>query len=151
MTELYEYTRLPPRLAVTCPVCGAEARFLSRAGTFLPVRLAADVDADGRAPLSWDGTLSCPPCGVSCAHRLNWPADAFYRVEHRGAVLWAHDRAMMADILRYLEAGARRDAVRKSSDRFVNLVLIPSPFLTAKARDPVARKIRARLSTSPPR
>lgn len=148
MTELYEYPGLGPELDLTCPSCGGEARFKSDSGLQLPV-LRQNRNNKTAAPVkSWAGKYSCRSCATTAAHSVNWPEDAFYKVEYRGNLLWAQTRKMMEDIRDYISAGADRDATRKSSAYFVKLALIPKEFLNAKARAPILKKIDALLTAS---
>jgi sarcosine oxidase delta subunit len=86
------------------------------------------------------GTVVCAACGLRRKHRLAWPSDAWFQVEHRGKVLWAFDRSS-ANALRELIAatGARKKTRR---DRWSSFLLhVPKEFLAASARDSLGKKL----------
>ncbi len=144
MTEIYDRKGIAPKLALACPQCGAEARFEGLYGKMpLPVMLA---DGKTGTKLSWAGRLSCLACGLNRTHEVDWPREAFFQLDYRGETLWAFDRAMMMEILAYLNAGADRDAVRGKSVHATRLMRLPKAFLAAKARETLAAKIEALLA-----
>mgnify|MGYP003657819324 CR=1 FL=1 len=131
MTGLYDRRGIAPKLALACPQCGAEARFESLYGDLpLPVMLA---DGKTGTRLSWAGRLSCLACGLNRTHEVDWPREAFYR-------------AMLMDVLAYLNAGVDRDRVRQASIHAARLMRLPKAFLSAKAREAVTAKIEVLLS-----
>ena len=106
-----------------------------------------DLD-EGQGPARWQpmdagiGVASCAACGLRRKHRLDWPRDAWFAIEHRGQVLWALDREM-AEELRSFVASADR---RRSGLRYQRfLERVPSVFLGAKVREAVVNKLTARL------
>ncbi|WP_417491152.1 hypothetical protein [Maricaulis sp.] len=144
MTGLYDRRGIAPKLALACPQCGAEARFESLYGDLpLPVMLA---DGKTGTRLSWAGRLSCLVCGLNRTHEVAWPREAFYQLGYRGETLWAFDRAMMIEVLAYLDAGVDRDRVRQASIHAARLMRLPKVLLSAKAREAVTAKIEALLS-----
>ena len=144
MTEIYDRKGIAPKLALACPQCGGEARFVSLYGDMpLPVMLA---DKQTGTRLSWAGRLTCLGCGLNGRHEVDWPREAFFQLDYRGETLWAFDRAMMDDILAYLTAGVDRDAVRRNSAYAGRLMHLPKAFLTAKARETLVAKIEALLA-----
>tara|TARA_R110000868_G_scaffold158190_3_gene386134 strand:- start:17315 stop:17758 length:444 start_codon:yes stop_codon:yes gene_type:complete len=146
MTELYDRRGIAPRLALACPSCRREARFEGAYGDLpLPVMIA---DGKDGTKLSWAGRLTCLDCGLNHVHEVDWPRDAFYRLAYRGETLWAFDRAMLADILAYLNAGADRDKVRAASPFATRLMRLPKVFLAARAREALVGKIEALLRKS---
>ncbi|MBT8408503.1 MAG: hypothetical protein KJN93_02620 [Alphaproteobacteria bacterium] len=86
------------------------------------------------------GAAVCLSCGARRKHALHWPQDAFLTIEHKGHVLWAMDRPALAALIEYIEAEDRKAARRGPFQGF--LMKIPSVFLTAGARAPVAAKLR---------
>lgn len=84
------------------------------------------------------GTVVCGACGARRRHKLNWPSEAFYQIEHQGRVLWAFNRE---------HAVATRDFIASDErDRSVHafplaLMKIPAPFLSAKNRKAIVGKL----------
>lgn len=144
MSELYDREGIAPKLALTCPACSAEAQFEGRYGDHrLPVQVD---DGQGGTKLSWAGHISCLCCGLSQAHDVIWPEEAFYRIEHRGTQVWAYDRPMMEAILAFIAARADRDKVRRESPYALDLMRLPREVLAARARPKVAARIEACLA-----
>lgn len=144
MTEIYDRRGIAPKLALACPHCGAEARFEGLYGEMpLPVMLA---DGKTGTKLSWAGRLSCLACGLNRTHEVDWPREAFFQIDYRGETLWAFDRAMMVEILAYLNAGVNRDAVRSASPYALLLMRLPKALLAGKAREALATRIAALLA-----
>ena len=143
MTEIYEHALLHGPLDIVCPRCGGRAVFSTRHNKALPVTLkTADgtIKADNR-----DGQVRCTACSHVAAHTLAWPDQAWFQVEYKGQVLWAKDQAMMIEIRRFIAAGADRNAIGKTSEWWRYLLRIPSIFLSARARDPILKKIDKHL------
>ena len=91
-----------------------------------------------RSVTGQDGTLACRSCDVRRKHRLRWPNDAWFQIEYRGRLLWAFDRDMASRLLAYIEG-----KIRPGPDW--QLLKVPAHFRSAKARDEVAKRLRARL------
>ncbi len=144
MTGIYEHPLLAGAMDIACPHCQGRAVFSTTHGLPLPVSLR---QADGTIlPDNWDGRVRCSACGHAAAHALDWPAQAWFQIEHKGQVLWAKDAATLAEIRRFIAAGAGRNALGKTSEYARFLLRIPSIFLSAQARVPVLRKIDKRLA-----
>lgn len=144
MTEIYDHALLRGPMDIACPRCGGRAVFSTRHDKALPVtvrRADGTILTDNR-----DGQVGCTACGHAASHTLDWPGQAWFQVEYRGQVLWAKDRAMMTEIRRFIAAGADRNAIGKTSEWWRYLLRIPSIFLSARARDPILRKIDKRLA-----
>lgn len=130
---LYRYglgAPLPENIPELTP---AEARELSMTGPWPPHRD--------------EGSVVCETCGHRAAHRVNWPAEAFYQVEHRGEVLWAWNRGQAEALLRLAESPGMKPQEDRIHGDFLKRV--PTGFFTAKARDAVARKLRRCLESQP--
>ena len=88
------------------------------------------------------GTVVCDACGLRRKHRLDWPSDAYFQVSYRGQVLWAFNREMAAELLRYVRASDRN---RRQFRFQAFLMKVPTHFLTAKARETVADRLEKAL------
>ena len=89
------------------------------------------------------GAIVCTSCGMRRKHVLNWPGDAYFKIDHKQGVLWAFDREHASELLRYVRS-ADRD---RGNFRYrASLMKVPTRFLTAKARDSVAKALDRILS-----
>ncbi len=139
MSSIYDHPLLGGPLAIVCPGCDEQAVFSTSHGKPLPVRLRT---ATGEVlPDNWDGQVRCSACGHAARHVLDWPSDAWFKLDHRGETLWARDAEMLAEIRRFIAAGAERQAIKKTSSHARYLVRIPSTFLKATDRETLLRKI----------
>jgi len=96
--------------------------------------------------------VRCVECGFLKTHNLNWPEEAFFKVEYRGQILWAYDRAMALKILSYIESDDRKKRIisknAKGEDDYNYIVQdyvlrkLPEHFQTTKARPEVSKKLR---------
>ena len=144
MAEIYEHPLLAGPMDIVCPRCQGRAVFSTSHGLPLPVTLR---QADGTVLAdNWDGMMRCTACGHAGAHALDWPAQAWFQIEYKGQILWAKDAAMLAEIRRFIAAGAERNALGKTSEWRRYLLRIPSVFLSAQARAPLLKKIDKRLA-----
>lgn len=84
------------------------------------------------------GALVCEACGHRAKHELDWPADAYYKIEHRGRTLWAFDRSSTV-ALRDFVASKRRDIAKAGWGAF--LLRIPAWFLARSARETVVKRL----------
>ena len=141
MTEIYEHPLLVGLLDIVCPRCQGRAVF--SIGHGLPLAINPR-KADGTQ--NWGGRMRCTGCGHTAKHTLDWPAQAWFQIEYKGEILWAKDAAMLAEIRRFIAAGAERNALGKTSEWWRYLLRIPSVFLSAQAREPMLRKIDKRLA-----
>lgn len=87
------------------------------------------------------GEVSCPKCVSRYSHRLRWPSDAFYRVEHRGKVLWAWNREYLIMVREFIASLARN-----TDGSYYLRRKIPKFFLLAKHRERMVCKIDAVLA-----
>jgi hypothetical protein len=147
MTGIYEHPLLYGPLAIVCPACGGEAVFDPGHGGPLPTMRAGKNHYDPGIP-DWSGDLNCPACGMAGRHELNWPSEAYFTVDHGGQTLWALDHEMMVEFRAFIAAGAERKTLREASPHWRHLMRIPSVFLTAKAREPMLKKIDRVLGAS---
>jgi len=88
------------------------------------------------------GVVRCGECFWSGVHKLNWPADAYYRWEIRGHVLWAWSAEHARALLEYI-GSKHREAGDSPYAR--NLIRLPKEFLDAKVREIIVKRIRATL------
>lgn len=84
------------------------------------------------------GVVICGSCAARRKAVLNWPDDAFYKVDHLGQSLWAFNRDHLQSMRDYI-ASEDRDRSRHAYP--LALMKIPSVFLTTKARGPMVKKI----------
>ena len=98
-------------------------------------------------PHDVEGSVLCDTCGHRAPHRVNWPAEAFYQIEHRGQGLWAWHRAGAEAALRMAETPGMKPQDAPLHEDY--LKRLPTAFFTAKARDDVARKLRRLLEGTP--
>jgi hypothetical protein len=89
------------------------------------------------------GEVSCPKCVSRYSHTLNWPSDAFYRVEHRGKVLWAWNREYLVMVREFVASPARN-----TEGSYYLRRKIPKFFLLAKNRERIVGKINAVLAAT---
>lgn len=91
-----------------------------------------------------EGSCLCDACGRRRAHRLAWPADAYFQIEHKGHTLWAWNRHL-AEVLAAYVAAPDAKAYRAASPHEAFLKRVPTPFLTAQNRDAVLKKLRRKI------
>lgn len=96
-----------------------------------------------RAPHDTEGSCLCERCGYRHKHRLDWPREAYFQIEHRGHALWAWNRALALVLADYVSAPEKVSLVRSPYGDFLKRV--PTVFLTAKAREPVVKKLRRKI------
>ena len=107
---------------------------------------------EGYEPLNWAhsqylyrstgidlGSIRCRGCQYAKKHTLNWPGDAYFKMEYRGRILWAYDLECVHELLRYVED---KDRSRDGYKWRPFLREVPTHFLTAKARGAVAKRLR---------
>lgn len=106
---------------------------------------------DGYEPSEWDhrrtlyrphgldlGSLVCTACAFRRRHELQWPADAYFRIEYRGEVLWAFHRESAVDLRTFVASPSRQP----KKLRWASFLLhVPTVFLTAKARPTVLKRL----------
>ena len=83
------------------------------------------------------GSLFCA-CGHRARHTLAWPTEAFFQIEHRREVLWAYHREHAAALRDYI-AGTDRKPKRAKLGKL--MMHLPAPFLEARSRGPIVRKL----------
>ena len=93
------------------------------------------------------GCVSCGECHHRAKHELSWPGDAFYKVEHRGKLLWAFHCESATD-LRGFVASSDRDVESFTWSSF--LLHVPAEFLAKGARDAVVKKLDRLLEKTAP-
>lgn len=85
-----------------------------------------------------EGAVACNVCGLRARHGLDWPNDAWFQIEYRGQVLWAFHRESAEELRKYI---ASEDRSREGYRWALFLRHIPTPFLTAKAREAVVQRL----------
>lgn len=104
-----------------------------------------DQEADrGGYRLAHIGVVKCLACHFVGRHELRWPADAYFRWEHRGERLWAETAADARMLLHYIES-ADRDPDRYPDGYGATLRKLPAALRSAKSRAAVAARIRRTL------
>ncbi len=90
-----------------------------------------------------EGVVTCARCVARRPLRLAWPADAFYRLEHRGATLWAWNREYLMMIRNFI-ASERRDTM----GHYYFRRKLPKEFLFAKRRGELTAKLDRLLAAT---
>jgi len=123
---------------IVCPKCGRRATFRLRAAgkPRKPPRFRPG--AWQSAGPDW-GVCQCDHCVSRFDHALQWPHDAFWRTSVRGYDLWAHSRAEVGALIRYVASADRDLAAESEHDYFLRK--IPRALLAAKARDEVVKRL----------
>jgi hypothetical protein len=124
----WSFKSVPDHIVVRCRSCGGPAKMVGHGGRFYFM--------DGAV-----GIVSCPECISSYSHTLDWPSDAFYRVEHRRKVLWAWNREYLVMVREYIASSSR-----KTEGSYYLRRKLPKFFLLAKHRQHVVDKIDAVLT-----
>ena len=88
------------------------------------------------------GVLCCSCCASRRKHVLDWPTDAYYRVEVAGGLIWAWDRQHVIRLVNYLSA----EHLEPSVGWFLRH--IPKCFLLKRNRGKVVKALGALLATS---
>lgn len=91
----------------------------------------------GGYPVLEKGVFQCPACHGNGKHTLDWPHDAYWVWDIRGANLWAWSVDHARRILDYI---GQTNRFRPAS---YDLRHIPKEFLTAKVRALVVKRIHA--------
>ena len=99
----------------------------------------------GYTPRLDHGVASCTACGLRRKHALAWPKDALYQADYRGHVLWAYNREHAGELLDYIRSTTRN---RHDYTFQASLMKVPSVFLSAKAREAVAKKLELLLKSA---
>ena len=90
-----------------------------------------------------EGVVTCPRCVARRPHRLAWPADAYYRLEYRGAMLWAWNREFLV-LIRNFIASERRD----TAGQYYFRRKLPKKLLLAKRREELTAKLDRLLAAT---
>jgi len=95
------------------------------------------------------GTIRCTKCLIQKKHKLNWPEDAYFKIQYKGQTLWAYDRKYALKLLNYIKSDERKKRIvgykGNSQNTFISqdwfLRHIPEHFQTAKARPEIVKKL----------
>lgn len=87
------------------------------------------------------GVIICS-CGLRRKHSLQWPHDAFYKVDYRSKMLWAFDREIAFELRNYI-LSTNRNVENHKWQGF--LMKVPKLFLSANARKPIVGKLNKLL------
>lgn len=159
-------------LEIRCPRCGGRARW-EEPFELTGMRDEINASAPGATTRSWgpwrvrekfpsvvrwraprkgvgwahyaQGVVRCSACHMVAEHRLRWPADAYFRWNVRGTVLWAW-HAEHARVLHDHVAAKVRDPFRYPQPYPRSLQRLPADVLAGRSRERVARKIAATLA-----
>jgi len=115
-------------VAIRCPNCGREAT-IHEVSDFVQITK----------------TVSCKYCVHRKLHKVNWPEDAYYRVEVCGGVLWGWSRDHFISIRDFI-ASKDRDLSKSLARR--DLRRLPAQFLNVKRRATVIRAMDRLLPTT---
>lgn len=91
------------------------------------------------------GAVYCPSCRRAKKHTLDWPTDAYYKIEYRGDLLWAFNKESALALRDYIESDARKKSGRKWGGF---LMKIPAQFQVKKARPTIVKKLNKKLGIS---
>ena len=92
---------------------------------------------------NWElGSVYCSNCQHIAKHELQWPNEAFYKIEYKSQILWAPDLKTMVALKDYIES-EERDTNKHGCKCF--LMKIPEIFLARKARNEIVKKINKKL------
>ena len=91
------------------------------------------------------GVAECATCGTQRRHELQWPGDAFYRVDIGRACLWAASRADMIELRAYIVSRDRRQMYRSGAAHWATRYL-PREVIVAKSRERVVAAIDVLLA-----
>lgn len=137
MSEPYHHPAGP--FDIACPTCGKRATF----------QLTPDARPNKEPPAYRDGVwhsagpewgiCQCDHCVSRVQHALQWPKDAYWRTSVRGCDVWAHTRAEIGALLRFV-ASADRDLAQHPEHAYF-LRRFPRELLSAKARDEVVKRL----------
>ncbi|WP_040557198.1 hypothetical protein [Reinekea blandensis] len=111
---------------------------------------------DGYSPESWShsrylvrnhgldlGAFSCNHCLTRKPYILQWPQDAYYSFNYKGAVLWAFHRESAIDLRDYIASYERKPEEFKWSSFLLH---VPTIFKKQNAREPIVRQINKLLA-----
>jgi hypothetical protein len=159
-------------LAIRCPRCRREAAFEQPTRVLQGEEAkvaAADPSLTGswtgryfvvvRYPelLSWPelrrlrhdvrqlGIARCGGCGYLARHLLEWPAEAYYALSHRGRTLWMYTREHAASLRAYIASAGDRQRVPDAR----RLARVPKEFLAARNRVTLVKKLDRLLAEGP--
>ena len=94
------------------------------------------------------GVISCNNCTLRRRTNIDWPKQAYFKLDYRNNILWAYDRKMALAILEYLKDPSRKkvsQSIRnKTSYNWLNN--LPTVFQTKKATPHVIKKLEKLLS-----
>lgn len=90
-----------------------------------------------------EGTVVCTQCGLRRKHKLNWPDEAYYKINVKQHSLWAFNRQSAIDLRDYIQSEDRDRSVYKSRHF---LLKVPSHFQAKNLRDLIVKRFTAKLS-----
>lgn len=91
------------------------------------------------------GVVECGACCTQRVHALQWPLQAFYRVNVGASCLWAVNRADMLQLRAYIATKDRRQMYRSGVAHWASRYL-PRDVILAKSRARVLAAIDALLA-----
>lgn len=142
MTERYRHPT--GAFDIVCPKCGKRASFQLTPDA--RPRQAPPRYGDGvwhSAGPEW-GVCQCDRCVSRFEHALQWPKDAYWRTLVRGCDVWAHTRAEVGALIRFVGSADRNLAQDPEHAYFLRR--FPRALLLAKARDDVLKRLTRLLA-----
>ena len=110
-------------VAVRCPNCNGKAAIFV-AYSFMETK----------------SLICCTQCAYRKQHAIKWPADAYYKVEVNGAILWAWSRNHLVAIRDYI-ASEERSQHKYRQFSYWSIRKIPAKFTNVKRRATIVRAI----------
>jgi hypothetical protein len=142
---IYGYDHPRTAFEIHCPKCGAPATFKLSA----TARLRNIPKHWKNSPFlnvgNW-GVCQCDACVSRFDHKLNWPADACWKVCLREGVLWGHTRGHIVALRDYITAN-RHNPLKHRYPYYLQHV--PKEFLAAKRRQKIVAALTHLLESGP--
>ena len=91
-----------------------------------------------------EGALTCPACSRRNKHTLDWPEDAYFTLEYKGASLWAFHREAAQELRDFI---ASPDRHTRGYVWQAFLRKVPTTFKTKKARATVLKRLDRLLAS----
>ena len=96
-----------------------------------------------RAAIGGTGVIKCAQCHLVKVHSLSWPADAYYKWEVKGRVLWARSYKHARVILGFLQSTTREPLDYGSFA--ADLRKLPREAISAKNRARIVKMLKDTL------
>ena len=126
MTHIYAWYSFPKQYFIQCRHCSKEALFNEDKSV---------IQRNG--PIH--GSTTCLNCGFSGEVDINWPEDAFYKIEFKNEILWAWDEPCLIVLINYIKSKDRKPKEHNGYSQF--LFHLPKVFQDAKNRNAIVAKL----------